>query len=92
MLASSTDLKREREDKNNPNKGEEQQSQRDRERWEGYGRKNPKKERKESERRNKSIEKENISGLRKAPHLWLRSPETIIWRFQRQKVETEFFS
>jgi hypothetical protein len=31
--------------------------------------KTQKKKRKESERRNKSIEKENISGLRKAPHL-----------------------
>jgi hypothetical protein len=31
--------------------------------------KTEKKKRKESERRNKSIEKENISGLRKAPHL-----------------------
>jgi hypothetical protein len=31
--------------------------------------KTQKKKRKESERRNKIIEKENISGLRKAPHL-----------------------
>ncbi len=53
--------------------------------------KTEKKKRKESERRNKSIEKENISGLRKAPHLWLRSPETIILKIPKAESSNRIF-